>query len=188
MPRMLEDINCSHNRLTELPSMPYAVDKINCAHNSIRRLRYVLPSVTELDCSGNQLTFLPRLPKTITKLECDDNPWNSEFDDFLWIARPWRLRNLGILRILNGGPREMVVDQPKQENEYVTASHKYDHAMTKIKKQARKLIVVNRILYNSPLNSDVGSLICSFLSGEEGSLRGQVAALGRTYKAGVGLI
>jgi hypothetical protein len=76
----------------------------------------------------------------------------------------------------------------KPKNEHVEASHKYDLAMTKIKKQARKLIVVNRILHNSSLNGDVASLICSFLSGAKGSLRGQVAAMRRTYLTGVGLV
>jgi len=67
---------------------------------------------------------------------------------------------------------------------YIKAVRLYNKAMGKQKQQARKLIILNRILQNTCLNSDIASLVCSFLTGVKGSVAHQLKTMKTVFEIG----
>jgi hypothetical protein len=143
----------------------------------------------KLSCEDNQLQFLPKLPKSVVKLSCERNPWNPQFETQLRKLMPegyhradhggWRL----ILYLgLNWGPEAV----KEKNNKYVQAAAQYNHTMVKLKKNARKLILIHQgLLHNTRLNGDVLNVVCSFLSGTNGPLKKQLKVMEQVYTMGV---
>ncbi len=78
LPKTLEYLNCSGNKLTALPNnlnelLPN-LTCLYCLRNELTNLPETLPaSMEELSCSGNGLTALPALPKKLEYLNCSEN-------------------------------------------------------------------------------------------------------------------
>ncbi len=66
----LEDLDCSNNQLTTLPTLHNLLTTLNCTDNQLITLPTLPSSLTVLDCSYNQLTALPALPNSLTGLGC----------------------------------------------------------------------------------------------------------------------
>jgi len=69
-------INCSNNKLTELPqTLPNSLQRLWCGGNKLSDLPQTLPdSLQELYCSDNNLTELPQtLPDSLQQLYCARN-------------------------------------------------------------------------------------------------------------------
>lgn len=95
MPKKLEMLNCSGNRLriipqlyhtslkslfcnanllNKLPVLPNSVEWIYCYDNKISQLPSPLPTSLEiLSCSNNDLTFIPQIPNNLVGLYIDNN-------------------------------------------------------------------------------------------------------------------
>lgn len=71
--RNLESLNCSENKLTELPALPDTLKKLNCSRN--RGLKLVnLPERLEiLHCYNINCEALPNLPNSLIELDCSYN-------------------------------------------------------------------------------------------------------------------
>ena len=80
----LTELNCSHNKITELPLHEIdciylsKMEKLICNDNELTTLRY--PSkclgyheLKYLDCRNNKLSSLENLPFTLTVLHCENN-------------------------------------------------------------------------------------------------------------------
>ena len=76
----LEILNCSYNKLTFLPSLlnhPF-FEILNCSYNELILLPPLNTSLRVLYCFNNQLTSLPPLVNTsLKKLECEKNKLTS---------------------------------------------------------------------------------------------------------------
>jgi len=73
-------INCSNNKLTELPNtLPNNLEYLNCNNNKLTELPNILPvNLIELHCYNNNLTSLPDiLPNNLRKLYCYNNKLTS---------------------------------------------------------------------------------------------------------------
>jgi hypothetical protein len=66
-------LNCSHNYLTTLPSLPNTLAHLVCNSNSLTSLPLLPTSLTTLRCHFNSLTSLPSLPNSLLKLICNSN-------------------------------------------------------------------------------------------------------------------
>ena len=69
-------IDCSHNKLSSLPSnLPESLRGLYCYNNDLTSLPSNLPeSLDELHCSYNKLTSLPqKLPESLRGLYCYNN-------------------------------------------------------------------------------------------------------------------
>lgn len=78
LPNTLIGINCSHNKLTELPNnLPNSLEYINCTYNEITSLPEKLPNLLRvMDCSHNKITKLNhkfKLPDSLQEIWCENN-------------------------------------------------------------------------------------------------------------------
>jgi hypothetical protein len=69
----LKELNCSWNKLTKLPNLPYTLEILDCSDNLILKIPYLSNKLKELNCSNNKLTNIPNLPNTLQKLYCSYN-------------------------------------------------------------------------------------------------------------------
>ena len=67
-------LDCSYNKLTELPELPKSLKKLRCKYNKLTSLPKLPNSLKLLSCENNQLTSLPELPNSLIKLVC----WNNQ--------------------------------------------------------------------------------------------------------------
>jgi uncharacterized repeat protein (TIGR01451 family) len=66
-------LNCGHNLLTSLPTLPPSLDYLICNNNQLTNLPVLPPTVQVLVCSDNQITNLPTLPIILRELICNNN-------------------------------------------------------------------------------------------------------------------
>jgi hypothetical protein len=71
------EINCSHNLLTMLPSLPSTLSNLYCNNNQINNISVLPNSIISINCDSNLLTQLPALPPHLTSLSCNHNLLNS---------------------------------------------------------------------------------------------------------------
>jgi len=69
----LEKLDCSHNQLTSLPTLPQYLKILICDNNQLTCLPTLPQNIEYLFCVDNQLTCLPTLPKNLQELYCNDN-------------------------------------------------------------------------------------------------------------------
>ncbi|MFY7963561.1 MAG: DUF7619 domain-containing protein [Chitinophagaceae bacterium] len=69
----LESLNCSSNKLLQLPTLPSSLKWLICYENQLSSLPSLPGSLEFLECSVNQLVSLPSLPNTLTSLACGSN-------------------------------------------------------------------------------------------------------------------
>ena len=69
----LEVLNCSHNELTFMPTLPQNLKILNCSHNELTFMPTLPQNLNILDCSHNKLTFMPTLPQNLNILDCSHN-------------------------------------------------------------------------------------------------------------------
>jgi hypothetical protein len=69
----LEKIDCSHNQLSLLPTLPQYLKILICDNNQLTCLPTLPKNLEYLFCVDNQLTCLPTLPKNLQELYCNDN-------------------------------------------------------------------------------------------------------------------
>jgi hypothetical protein len=170
LPATLNELDCKRNRIHSLPTLPYVLTKLNCTENELETLPKILPiNMKILRCTSNKLRYIPPLPKSLETFECADNAWNSQFQDS--IAFTGR-------RIMNA-PK--AIEEFTLEEYFRLVKH-YKYEQKKIQKQARKIIQISHILNtHEHLNSDIVSVVCSFLTGVKGSLSSQLYALKDNY-------
>lgn len=74
-------LDCSYNKLTELPNLPEALITLKCAANDLSSFDFSrlanLKNLKELDCSFNEMKELTNLPTTLTTLRCAYNDLSS---------------------------------------------------------------------------------------------------------------
>lgn len=79
-PMNLRIINCSHNKLIDLPVLPLELIALNCSHNIIQELPESIDYCSELktlSCNDNQLSEL-RIPKPFVE---DFDSWEEHGDE-----------------------------------------------------------------------------------------------------------
>jgi len=69
----LEELSCSNNKLTLLPTLPPNLKKLYCFNNQLTLLPTLPPNLEVLYCHYNQLTLLPTLPQNLKVLFCYNN-------------------------------------------------------------------------------------------------------------------
>gem|GEM_PF-6014811 len=69
----IQVLDCSYNRLTELPPLPSTLATLWCDGNALTTLPDLPTSLGVLDCRNNQLTVLPDLPANLNTLFCYSN-------------------------------------------------------------------------------------------------------------------
>lgn len=74
----LQSLFCSENRLKIIPKLPYTVEWIYCYNNNISTIKPDLPESLEfLSCSNNNLSSIPPLPDKVIGLYIDNNKLHS---------------------------------------------------------------------------------------------------------------
>jgi Leucine-rich repeat (LRR) protein len=73
----LQELDCSDNQLTSLPSLPSSLQKLYCIVNHLSSLPPLPSSLQELYCYDNQLATLPPLPSSLQGLYCGQNQITS---------------------------------------------------------------------------------------------------------------
>ncbi len=74
LPNKLIDLDCSENKITELPDLPNSIEYLNCNSNSLDKLPSKLPkNLIYLFCRSNKINELPELPEDLTSLDCMNN-------------------------------------------------------------------------------------------------------------------
>jgi len=130
--------------------------------------------LAELECAGNQLTVIQELPQTLKKLDCRVNRlrWIPKPPVGSWSIRcegnPWCMRLAGHMALSPGDERK--------------AMNAYHKELRKIKAAARRILYVKLALVDhniqttgiNRLPSDVLTLVCSFMSGFDGSIAMQL--------------
>jgi len=71
--KQLTYLNCSDNKLTELPPLNNTLKVLVCSLNQLTELPPLNDNLTFLDCSYNQLTKLPSLNKNLQQIYCYRN-------------------------------------------------------------------------------------------------------------------
>ena len=69
----LQELYCTNNKLTSLPTLPQNLTKLYCSKNELTLLPTLPQNLKELYCYKNKLTSLPTLPQKLTKLYCYNN-------------------------------------------------------------------------------------------------------------------
>ncbi|MEZ4905490.1 MAG: leucine-rich repeat domain-containing protein [Spirosomataceae bacterium] len=69
----LQNLFCSNNKLSSLPTLPANLTYINCSSNLLRTLPILPNKLVTLYCDNNQLVCLPSLPKTLRSLSIYNN-------------------------------------------------------------------------------------------------------------------
>ena len=71
--KQLTYLNCSDNKLTELPPLNNTLKVLVCSLNELTELPPLNNTLKVLECSLNQLTELPVLNNKLVKLYCSNN-------------------------------------------------------------------------------------------------------------------
>ncbi len=67
-------LNCSHNQLNSLPTLPSGLIWLSCNNNQLSSLPSLPPGLILLDCSGNlPLGVIPELPDSLDYFDCSNN-------------------------------------------------------------------------------------------------------------------
>ena len=77
LPKSLEKLCCSNNKLKLLPNLPNSLKKLSCWNNQLTSLPDLPNSLQELRCHSNRITSLPDLPNSLEKLYCKYNNLTS---------------------------------------------------------------------------------------------------------------
>jgi Leucine-rich repeat (LRR) protein len=73
--KVLEYLDCSHNKLTVIPELPSTLKRLECLYNILTVLPELPSTLEYLDCSHNKMMVLPELPSTLEYLDCSYNKW-----------------------------------------------------------------------------------------------------------------
>jgi hypothetical protein len=73
----LNNLLCSSNQLTSLPTLPSQLFELLCYYNQLANLPALPNQLGHLWCFGNQLTSLPSLPNSLLDLQCQNNQLTS---------------------------------------------------------------------------------------------------------------
>jgi uncharacterized repeat protein (TIGR01451 family) len=73
----LQNLNCTDNQLTSLPTLPSTLQSLSCQNNQLISLPGIPTTLQHLECSGNLLASLPALPATLQHLRCNVNQLTS---------------------------------------------------------------------------------------------------------------
>ena len=76
LPQNLKELNCSYNQLTSLPTLPQNLQTFICSSNQLTSLPTLPQNLITLYCYTNKLTLLPNLPQKLEKLNCYNNKLN----------------------------------------------------------------------------------------------------------------
>lgn len=81
LPPKITTLDCSSNNITELSNLPTALTTLRCALNDLSSFDFsklsTLKNLEELDCSFNKMKELINLPTTLTTLRCVGNDLSS---------------------------------------------------------------------------------------------------------------
>ena len=77
LPQNIEYLDCNYNQLNFIPTLPQNLTKLYCSYNKLTSLPTLPQNLKELYCSDNKLTSLPTLPQNLEILNCSDNQLNS---------------------------------------------------------------------------------------------------------------
>ena len=69
----LQNLTCSNNQLTELPTLPASLIQLSCPYNQLTTLPTLPPDLFLLMCGYNQITSLPELPNELEWFHCEYN-------------------------------------------------------------------------------------------------------------------
>jgi len=70
-------LNCSHNQLTSLPSLPATLTSLNCIYNQLSSLPTLPDNLIDLVCYNNEIDSIPTLPLTLQVLWFGNNQVSS---------------------------------------------------------------------------------------------------------------
>jgi Leucine-rich repeat (LRR) protein len=70
---LLEYLDCSHNCLKCLPSLPFYLYNLQCEYNYITYLPKLTPLLEILNCNSNQIEVIPELSNKLRSLLCSKN-------------------------------------------------------------------------------------------------------------------
>lgn len=73
LPASLTSLQCWKNQLTSLPDLPVHLVSLMAYRNQLTSLPVLPPDLTRLVCTNNLLTVLPALPPRMRDFECDSN-------------------------------------------------------------------------------------------------------------------
>jgi hypothetical protein len=79
-------LNCSHNQLICLPTLPLPLKLLTCSFNKLTSLP-TLPNLRELNCITNSLETLPELPSTLEHLKAT-LPWIEDLEENVRLGGP----------------------------------------------------------------------------------------------------
>ncbi len=77
LPPLLITLDCSFNQLTTLPSLPGSLLILSCSFNQLPNIPLLPAALSDLFCNFNQLTNLPVLPALLSRLDCGENSLTS---------------------------------------------------------------------------------------------------------------
>lgn len=82
LPLTLKELYCFNNLLAYLPDLPSTLEILDCSTNELTVLCTITlpPNLKVLDCSDNYLKNLPELPSTLRRLDCSCNLLTSLSD------------------------------------------------------------------------------------------------------------
>ena len=151
-----------------LPYLPNKLTNLECDNNKLEALPPLPNALVKLHCSSNRLASLPRFPPALADVQCNINNWNAQFQRFIRSARD----NYYSMWHANPIKHKTITEC------YKSAIKDYYKERSKIKKSAKKLLWIEKTLSkNTCLNSDVISIICSFISGTDGAVTTQLEAI-----------
>jgi len=73
LPKNLEYLDCSHNKISQLDLLPCKLLKLKCTNNEILQLNNLPFNLKYLDCSNNNILQLNNLPFNLEYLNCTNN-------------------------------------------------------------------------------------------------------------------
>jgi len=69
LPKRLVELDCSHNEISKLPTIPKTVKILKLGNCHFRTLFKLPKRLVEIDCSHNEISKLPTIPKTVKILK-----------------------------------------------------------------------------------------------------------------------
>src|ERR1700744_1907851 len=74
LPPTLQKLNCSHNKIKNVPNTLSMLSELDCSHNKITELNLkMFPNLLILNCSDNDIEQLTDLPTNLVLLNCWGN-------------------------------------------------------------------------------------------------------------------
>ena len=113
----LQKLNCSHNFLGGIASIPSSLTYLDISHNCLESITYTgLDNLQTLDISYNKLKYLAKLPQSLTRFNAEHNLLNQ--------SAPFPLTSLNILQINSNLFTEIPMFRDSAVNVFIMRNNK----------------------------------------------------------------